>query len=190
MRKIIIIMLALLIPTSIMGCSSSGGTDKPTDTAPSASAAHQESGPPEKAEKGTRKNPIPIGETATVTMGEVTLEVTIQEVLRGDDVWTVAKQVDANDTPAHGCEFIVVKVKAKVLEGADDEPFNLGIVDFDVFSSDGVGLSGIYAYIPEEKTLTGEVFSGAEKEGYGTRQVKSGDPAPIARYGNVWFALY
>lgn len=189
MRKTAIIMLALFVATFIMGCSSSGGTDKPTETAPSASTAPQESSSPEKAEKGTRKSPIPIGETATVKMGGATLEVTIQEVLRGDDVWTVAKQVDANDTPTDGCEFIVMKVKAKVIEGADDEPFNLGIVDFDVFSSDGAGLGGIYAYIPEEKTLTGEVFTGAEKEGYGTRQVKTGDPAPLARYGDVWFAL-
>lgn len=186
MRKIGIIMLALLVVVSIVGCSSGKSEGKSGSSAPNVSTVSHESG---TAEKGTRSNPIPVGETATVKKGRVTLDMTIEEVLRGDDVWTVAKQVGANDTPSDGCEIAVVKVKVKVLEGADDEPFTIATADFDVFSSDGVGLSGIYAYIPDDATLTGELLTGAEKEGYGSRQVKIGDAAPIARYGDVWFAL-
>jgi len=67
--------------------------------------------PPATAELGERSNPYPIGEVAPLVKGgDLEMEVSLTQVLRGADAYAFVKQANQfNDPPLEGMEYIVVE---------------------------------------------------------------------------------
>ena len=76
-----------------------------------------------KTELGTFSNPFPfkrrVGLTMTSEGKEISFEFRIDEVIRGEDAWSIIKQANMfNDPPPDGYEAILIKIYVKNISSA------------------------------------------------------------------------
>ncbi|WIF95036.1 stalk domain-containing protein [Caminicella sporogenes] len=149
-----------------------------------------------------RNNPAPIGVTQKVTVDDIlnhyTAEVTVKEVLRGNDAWELIKKENMfNDKPkAEDEEYILAKIHIKIIDVEDDKKVDVSPVNFKIYSANNVEYDNLVLVSPPEPDLRTSLYAGGEHEGYAVYKVKKSDISPKLVYGQkydgtggIWFKL-
>lgn len=146
-------------------------------------------------------NPAPIGVLQTVKTralsGEYTAEIKLTEVKRGQEALDIIMAENSlNTSPEEGYEYILAKVYFKNIDCGEGKSVNINPLEFQAFSAEGVQYditSSIGVVIPNN--IRGEVYKGAEKEGYVLFVTKVGDNPKVSYgtsydgTGGIWFKL-
>ncbi|PHD93488.1 hypothetical protein, partial [Bacillus toyonensis] len=142
--------------------------------------------------KGNRSNPIAFNETASIddvilnTDGgefkkfKAKVEVSILEVIRGEQAFGILKKENEFNEPApEGKEWVLVKVKGKVVDAeTQDFEYLLSDMNFKLVSKEGqVYNHELSAVTPNQ--LHQKLYKGAEGEGYISQVVNAGDDFTI-----------
>jgi hypothetical protein len=112
-----------------------------------------------------RANPAPFGETVTTE----DWELTIVEVVRGDEAWTTVQEANQfNDPPEEGMEYIAIRASTRYI-GTEDKP---RAVDASFFNSmdDGNVLYDLPVVVDPVPALEATLYPGGEYEGWVTLQ--------------------
>lgn len=145
-------------------------------------------------------NPAPIKTTQSVTVDNVlsvyTSEITVNEVLRGDEAWELIEAANQfNKKPADGKEFLLAKVTYKLNKITDDKSYSLSPVSFHCFTSKNKEYDRVFAVTPEPELRT-TLYAGASETGWIVFEVDVDEKAPKMGYGQkydgtggVWFML-
>ena len=163
-----LILLILLASTLTAGCASDteGSDVKEVKTDVSSAAENAQQEQTTTPVKGSFENPAGIGETVVLTSTGNTYEISVSEVLRGEQAnYIVKKENEFNENPATGYEYLLVKMKVAYTKGSG--PTSMSDFNFKAFC-DGVECKSTYAVLPNDYITfgTGDVMPGATKEGW------------------------
>lgn len=159
----------------------------------------------EKAESNeySRQNPAPINTIQTYTKtsdwfeeDNYTVSVRVMETVRGEEAYNALKKKASIYPEAdEGYEYMNVKIAFSVLKTEGDFSVTAGQYGFKVFTSNNEECPDNY-YASIDPVLQGELYSGANSEGWITIMVKKDDANPKLAYGldyngagGIWFAL-
>ena len=159
--------------------------------------------PPSEGEAGSsRFFPANIGVPLTYSFDylfdEYTVRVTVIELIRGNEAWTMIEEANiSNDPPSSGFEYVLVKIKFEYLSGPTiDTTFDLSTYTFDVVSGEGY-VYEITVIIAPDPTIDAELYFGASHEGWAGYQIYTNDTEPVlacgrdySGEGGIWFKLY
>ena len=194
----------LLLSLTTVALLAACGNDEDTSDTKNDDTEVEEKSTEKSSEKsiGTRSNPVPVGQTHTVTQSiydensdsyKATVDITISDVARGEEVYKKALEMNEyNEAPQEGFEYVSFKVDATVKE-AETQDFALFIsdVDFSFISKDGSPYE--YASIVYEPELSANVYAGGSTSGYVVGQVKIGEEVQVvyqdADFKNVFFSI-
>lgn len=185
-----IVLLALAVLTAC-GQDTKDVTVKESDNKQEAPKSQNEENKQEsKSEIGSRTNPIPFQQTATVSdelyndNGDafaIKFDLTVLEVVRGEEAYQQLVAMNEFNEPApEGYEWVLAKTKVKFSESeTEDLAFNIdGIMNFNMVSESGDIYSGDL-YGTTEPDFSFEMYVGNEKEGYISGLVKTGEKAQL-----------
>ena len=138
---------------------------------------------------GVRSNPLPFGDTITVMENiyddsfnayASSFEITLLEMIRGDEAWEVIKNENEFNEPAEdGFEYVLVKVKGFLKDSETEDDFLwASSMNFDFVSSEGEVYDWGSAVIPNE--FEKELYNGGTVEGFIVGQVKVGDDFKVS----------
>ncbi len=134
----------------------------------------------------SRNNPLSTNTPVELTMEygwwrEAKVELTIIEVKRGGSAWDMIKEANMfNEEPTQEKEYLLTKIKIRVIETEDDEPYNVESSDFKMVSGNGVVYENPSVVEPKPE-LDGEVYSGGVIEGWISFEVDKSDLTPLLR---------
>ena len=167
-----------------------------TETTEKATELEETTEPTEATDKvGTRKNPAKVGDTITVEIdsyaGTGTLEITLSEVVSGDEAWTmIVNENQFNDAPGEGNEYILAKFDVTFVtdKSSDDTPLEVRERNFK-YSTTDYSIQDLPSLVtPDGLDLT--LYEGASGSGWVALVAKEGESSPYAVYAEtVWFAL-
>jgi len=169
--------------------------------------------PPAAAQEGSSPfNPAPAGARLSgiiecgsgYTSHELyNMNITLLEVVRGDDAWKRLKEADASNKPAvSGFDYILARMKFEYY--ARGNPglcvHKISPEQFTACSADGVYYPAAEVVLPEPE-MRGELRSGEFLEGWIALVVPQADRKPLLTYsadagaavlhgGGKWFKLY
>jgi hypothetical protein len=198
-RLIIGIFLLCLVLVIIPGCKTS-----------SYEMAHKQESP--SYEEGyVIDNPAPIGMEIeklidlSVTAGEDMpteasmhfIYVTVEEVYRGDEAWERLAEIDGNEPPPAGYDYIIAKIHFGFYAAASTTRwFNLFEYIIErtqwlAYSADGTEYPPAQVS-PPEPVMRYHLVAGDEKDGWVAVMVDENDQTPVLRLkrDNLWFKLY
>lgn len=148
----------------------------------------------------SRLNPAPVGIKQIVevdkTLDKYSAEVTITESIRGEKAWKLIKEANKyNKEPEADEEYILSKIKVKILNVKDDKKISVSSYDFTLYNEGNAKYD--YTSVVEPKpSLDTDLYVGAEHEGYASYMVKKSDANPKLVYGQkydgtggAWFKL-
>ena len=138
---------------------------------------------------GVRSNPLSFGDTITVKENiyddsfnayASSLEITLLEMIRGDEAWEVIQnENEYNDPAEEGYEYALVKVTGLLKDSeTEDDSLFFSTMSFNFVSEDGDVYDYASAVIPNE--LYKELYSGGTGEGYIVGQVRVGDDFKVS----------
>lgn len=138
---------------------------------------------------GVRSNPLPFGDTITVKENiyddsfnayASSFEITLLEVIRGDEAWKVIEEENPYNEPAEeGYEYVLVKAKGVLTESETEDDFLwASSMNFDFVSSGGEVYDWVSVVTPNE--FEKELYNGGTVEGYISGQVKTGDDFKVS----------
>lgn len=144
----------------------------------------------------SRSNPAPLGQKIIVErddfmIGKHKLEMTVTETIRGETAWNLIKAENMfNSAPKAGYEYMLVKMKVKVLETVADAAIQIYPGLFEAVRKDGtVYGDSVSEVIPNP--LSTDLYKGSEFEGYVGLMIEIGDEPTIRFYKlyatYVWF---
>ncbi len=148
-----------------------------------------------------RNNPAPIGVKQTVTVEKIlekyTAEVTVTDVIRGDGAWKLIKAANMfNEEPGAEEDYILVKIRVKVIDVEGDKKVDISPVYFNIYSGDNVEYDNIVFATEPEPSIRTSLYAGGEHEGYAVYKVKKSDTNPKLVFGQeydgtggIWFKL-
>lgn len=194
------ILLTLACSSLIFGLAACGSNEqtnnsvqtKEKEQAPQDTTKEKQKESKTESAKGTRSNPINFNETATVNdvifnsedgkfeKFKTNVELSILEVIRGDQAFEILKKENQfNEAAPEGKEWVLVKIKGKVTDAeTQDHEYDLFGSNFKLVSNDGhVYNNDQYAVTPNE--LHQKLYKGAEGEGYISQLVNTGDDFKI-----------
>ncbi|EEL30961.1 hypothetical protein bcere0019_59460 [Bacillus cereus Rock3-28] len=186
-KKLGTIALTGALAFSLAACGSNEKTSNGVET----KKDNSKEGKTESA-KGNRSNPIAFNETASIddvilnTDGgefkkfKAKVEVSILEVIRGEQAFGILKKENEFNEPApEGKEWVLVKVKGKVVDAeTQDFEYLLSDMNFKLVSKEGqVYNHELSAVTPNQ--LHQKLYKGAEGEGYISQVVNAGDDFTI-----------
>lgn len=196
MKKILLLSLTAVF---LAACGNDEDTTSNTDSNKEGTEAVEKT---KENKVGTRSNPVPVGQTHTVTQAiyddnsdsyKATVDITISDVTRGEEVYKKALDMNEfNEAPKEGFEYVAFKVDATVKD-AETQDYALFIsdTDFNFISKDGSPYE--YASIVYEPELSANVYAGGSTSGYVVGQVKIGDEVQVvyedADFKNVFFSI-
>lgn len=174
-------------------------------TQPAAEPEKAPSAPePEKTQPVTNfsiTSPAPLNTPQTVSvesyLNNYNATVTVTEIIRGEKAWEMIKEKNRfNSEAREGREYILAKVKVKINSADEGKSVSMSQVAFTAFSADNSEYSDSVSVVTPEPTIRGDMYAGAEKDGYLAFEVKKDDSAPKfvfgAKYngtGGIWFKL-
>lgn len=148
----------------------------------------------------SRTNPAPIGTKQMITISDLfdnySAEVTVTETIGGEKAWELIKAANRfNEEPGADEEYILAKIKVKVIDVKDDKKLDIYSSSFNVYNDKNVEY-GMTSVVEPEPTLRTSLYAGGEHEGYAAYKVKKSDVNPKIVYGQkydgtggVWFKL-
>jgi len=143
-------------------------------------------------------NPAPIGTAQTLTTENIlqkyTIEMSVNEIIRGDKAWEMIKEANMFNKPAkEGYEYLLAKIYFKVLDVNEGQAYRLSSFNINLISSDGKEYEYSSAVTPEP-ALDATLYKGASHEGWAVYEVKKDDPEPKLVFGRnydgsggIWF---
>lgn len=148
---------------------------------------------------GTSTNPYNLGETVNMIQGgKLEFDLTVEEVIRGDQAWAIIKRANQfNDPAPDGMEYVIVKVLAEYT-GKDQGTLALEKTDWKIVTN---GRAIDYFDLPSVCCLTNEfdnikILAGGKAEGIMAWPVAIDDQNPMLVIGmdsdgdgGVFFAL-
>lgn len=130
----------------------------------------------EPTDLGTdRDHPAPLGETVTTE----DWQLTILEVVRGDEAWQMAQEANEfNDPPEEGMEYIAIHVRARNVSSTDSPT----LVDGTWFKATGTEnvLYDWPSVVDPSPALECELFAGGECQGWVILQAAQGETGLVA----------
>jgi hypothetical protein len=117
-----------------------------------------------------RSDPAPLGETVITE----DWEITVQEVVRGDQAWTMAQEANQfNDPPQEGMEYVAVRLHVRSIATADKTD------DVTAFSFNTLGDQNVQYDVPSavepEPVLNASLYPGGQYEGWALYQAARGE---------------
>lgn len=157
-------------------------------------SAYAEAGTGEYA--ATREQPALIGASArydgSFYLNTVVTEVTVLEVIRGDEAWQkVRAWHNYNEQADEDEEYLLVRVRAEAVAAKNNEQAEIYDYDFAFVSAEGTEYEYAYAAGVDRELMP--VYEGAATEGWIVSRVKKGDK-PLMIYLKeadkpLWFDL-
>lgn len=116
---------------------------------------------------GTRKNPAKIGDTVTVSTRRSTLEVTLLEVIRGEEAVSMAKNANKYNEYDDGVDLILAKFKIKNVKDltGEDDSYLASSFSFE-YADSNYSTSVSTATVAGFDEMHAKLFEGSEEEGY------------------------
>ena len=160
-----------------------------------------EIGEEKEVSKYSRTNPAPLKEKQVSIVEDYseqyTTEVTVKEILRGDNAWSMLQQTNQyNEVPIAGHDYMLAKIELKLLDINDDKALSISPIMFSLFSSDYKKYDYTLLVTPDPQIRT-DLYKGASVEGWVVFQVKTEDTKPTIVFGQdydgtggVWFKAY
>lgn len=150
-----------------------------------------------KPKNGTRLSPLSLNQPIIFNgldewSNSFKIELTLMEVIRGEDALNMAKQGNQfNSTPPSGKEYLFAKFKIRAIESKNDESIDISSAKFDLYSTNGVEYDDFVVVSGLEYEFT-EIFAPAETFGYAYYYVNINDINPtivFLSYVNqgIWF---
>lgn len=148
---------------------------------------------------GSENNPIRLGQTAVIDnmddpYDSYKLQITITDVVRGQEAEDMVMEGSMFNDPAPGSmEYLLFKVKIKLVDSGDYSEYYVNKFDFDVVSQEGVTYE-TYTFVSGlEPELSSSLYIGEETEGYVPQLVMKGDSPRVLFTGfygwDIWFSL-
>ena len=151
--------------------------------------------PEPEPEVGTRKAPAQIGDMLAVTHSGHKFEVSITEVITGDEA--KKRIIDANmfnDVPTEGNEFVLFYTTCKIVATKDDGATSVDEFDWRMVDSAGQ-IWTPPSVVDPEPAFGGSGFPGATIEGWSTHVRTIDDPVYLIfgmdydGSGGIWFEI-
>jgi len=147
-----------------------------------------------------RSKPAPINTALTTHFGyswsqEVDAEITLMGIKRGSSAWSMIKEANMfNDEPEAGKEYLLAKVRFKLIDTSNDESYSISTYKFETVSEDGIVYENPFIVEPEPQ-LSKDLYPGATHEGWVAFEVDGSDTNPLMVFdkggdGELWFKLY
>jgi hypothetical protein len=151
----------------------------------------------------SRRNPANVGDTLTITFVATyedphTAEVTLLEVIRGNQAWQRIHQTNEFNEPAPpGQEYMMARIRFKLTDApSPDRQYALWYGAFTAVSQDGRDYPLSLVVLPEPP-IDANLYSGASHEGWAVFQVSDNDQQPLLAFGRAfdgtggaWWKLY
>lgn len=131
-------------------------------------------------------------------LGEYMINMTVMEVIRGEDAWALIEAANMfNNEPAEGNEYILARMDVTFLGSEYSEiRFDIATYSFEVISSDGREYDVPFVVEPWP-SFDVEMYAGGNFSGWAAFEVEMGDDRPSLSYGTdylgrggIWFQLY
>lgn len=147
---------------------------------------------------GTQSNPIKLGQTAVIdnmndSYDPYKIQITITEIIRGQKAEDIVMEGNPFNDPAPGSmEYMLIKVKIKLLDSGNYRSYYITKFDFEAVSQKGVTYDTSTFVSGLDPALTGTIYIGEETEGYFPQLIMKGDTPKIVFTGfsdrEIWFA--
>ncbi len=205
MKKLSVLALSVLL-LAACGTEESGSTatnEKEQEqattekTAAPAEAEKEADEPKESAESnfGKRSNPVPVGQSQMVDVSiydnesnsfAAQAEITINSVERGQGVLEFVQGINEfNETPPEGYEYMMLDVKATLVESeTEDYAWFVDGMQFNFIGGDGAPYE--WTSVVVEPDFSGEVFAGGSIDGKVVNMVKKDDPILLVLEDGNW----
>lgn len=143
----------------------------------------------------SRALPVSLGVPVQVSEEDLTVDVTLVDVIRGELAWSMIQAVNQfNSPPPEGFEYLLASIKVDVsaIPGIDTSiKFNEFV--FDAVSNAG-NVYGRVSVLGPEPQFRGELFNDGSLTGWATFAVTESDSQPLMRYAfsndvTIWFKL-
>lgn len=148
---------------------------------------------------GTENNPVRLGQTAVIDnmddrYNSYKLQITITDVVRGQEAEDMVLEAGTYNDPAPGSmEYLLFKVKIKLVDSGDYSQYFVNKFYFDVVSQEGVTYETFTSVYGLEPELSSSLYIGEETEGYVPQLVMKGDSPRVVFTGfydwDIWFSL-
>ena len=166
----------------------------------------------------TQTKPVPIGTEQLVTvksgLKEYSAKIKINEVLRGDEAWSVLEEISSNKPAQEGKEYVLVNFLVEVVSVQDEGVVSFGTSlsggestnmkgtvsisyhDFIPYNSQNARYESEYVKMPYT-ALQGRVKAGDQLDAWGIYVIDEKDTAPKLLFGynfstatgGTWFSL-
>jgi len=139
----------------------------------------------------SRSNPAAIGQVVSYGidnfMDKYTAEITIAEVIRGEEAWKMIETANRFNSPApEGHEYILAKINFKVASNKNaDAKVDLSPIDFKLVSKDGKDYEHRSVVEPDPGIRT-SLYTGASHTGWAAFIVKTDDNSPLLTFGREY----
>ena len=116
---------------------------------------------------GTRKTPALIGQTVKCTTRRCEVEVTLLEVIRGDEAMQIAKNSNPHNKYDDGVDLILAKFKVKSTKDltGKDESYYASVTSFD-YADNTFSKEFRNASVAGLDDMRAELYEGSEVDGY------------------------
>ena len=182
-------------PTEASSVTQRGQPTRPATATPTASRTASPTATP-TAVFGSRKNPVPIGQSFTWHGGDRKVEMVVVRVVYGEEAKKMVREANQfNSMPGEGLSFALVYVTCTYLEGSEEKPWGIDESDFTVSTNNE--LARAPSIVDPSPSFEWTGYPGLEKEGWMTFMVYADDPTPMLIFRpdysgvseGVWFAL-
>lgn len=144
---------------------------------------------PDENITGTRKNPAKIGDTVTVSTRRSTLEVTLLEVVRGEEAVSMAKNANKYNEYDGDIDLIMAKFKVKNIKDltGEDDYYSVSTASFH-YADASFATSFPNATVAGIDDLRAKLYEGSEAEGYIFMEGRPGQDHDFYVFENAaWF---
>jgi len=126
----------------------------------------------------TRSAPVPLGETVSTEQWSVT----VLEVVKGDEAWTMVKAADeSNHPPVEGMQYVAIRARVRNIDAEGGVRFMMSNDYFRVTGDANV----VYpppSVVAPSPILDANLYPGGEHEGWVVEQAAEGETNLMARF--------
>ena len=142
--------------------------------------------PTESPSIGIRSNPVPLGQPfGLVYQNTANFQVTVLEVIRGQNAWNIIYQANMFNEPAkEGMEYAIAKIGVNY-QTSSQEDLTLNITDWEFKSVSNNQIFSTSSIVPPEPALNVNLFPGGYGEGYIVLDIFAADPVPLIIYNEL-----
>ncbi|HYE80642.1 MAG TPA: copper amine oxidase [Clostridia bacterium] len=157
---------------------------------------------PKPTSQSSISNPAELNKPLTISYSDFidtyTAEVTVKNVVRGDEAWKMLLAENKFNSPApEGHEYILAKINFKLLDIPDGKALDLNNTLFNLVSTEGRVYDTTIGVVTPEPKLESDLYKGSSNEGWAVFIVGVDDMNPKIAFGRsydgtggIWFKAY